>query len=129
MLVPIRGVSSEKCEAQMSTEKTDVKEHLPAFKTIEECLEYCKEKQDGFYLTAFMIEAWIGQIICIIVEEYASMKSGNRHLQTGVGWDAWEFTFGHAKPKELFHILELFLNNTRIFLFHHKFLSLIFYSL
>ena len=82
------------------------KEPFPLFKTFEECLEYSHAKQDRFYVTAFMIEAWIGQIICLTVSEYAELKSGNPHLQTGIGWDAWELVFGQAKVPEWIPILE-----------------------
>ena len=67
----------------MSEKEDSAREHLPVFKTMEECVEYCETKQDGFYLTSFMIEAWIRQIICKTVEQYAGNKSGNRHLHTG----------------------------------------------
>ena len=82
------------------------KEKLPAFKTGEECVAYCIEQKDNFYLTAFMLEAWIGAIIAKTVEQYAENKSGQRHLQTGVGWETWQFFFGQATSKELAHILE-----------------------
>ena len=82
------------------------KEKLPAFKTWEECLAFCGEKGDNFYIDAFMLEAWIGTIITKTVEQYAENKSGNRHLQTGTGWDAWQLIFGHAKPDEWGYILQ-----------------------
>ena len=81
------------------------KEKLPAFKTAEECIAYCEEKGDNFYLTAFMLEAWIGAITEKTVQQYAGNKSGDRHLQTGAGWEAWQSTFGHARPDDWGHIL------------------------
>ncbi len=90
----------------MSESARASKEQLPAFKTWEECIAYCREKDDNFYLTAFMLEAWIGMVIAKTVEQYADNKSGSRHLQTGTGWEGWQFTFGHAKPKEWSHLLE-----------------------
>lgn len=61
-------------------------------------MAYCEEKGDSFYFTAFMIEAWIGTVIAKAVEQYAEHKSGDRHLQTGIGWEAWQGVFGHAEP-------------------------------
>jgi hypothetical protein len=84
------------------------KEKLPAFKTWDECIAYCEEKGDNFYFTAFGLEAWIGTITGKTVEQYAENKSGNRHLQTGTGWEAWQSTFGHAKPDEWGYILQSF---------------------
>jgi hypothetical protein len=74
------------------------RESLPAFKSAKECMAYCEEKGDSFYFTAFMIEAWIGTVIAKAVEQYAEHKSGDRHLQTGIGWEAWQGVFGHAEP-------------------------------
>jgi hypothetical protein len=82
------------------------KEKLPVFKTWDECLAYFNEKGDNFYLDAFMLEAWIGAITEKTVEQYAGNKSGNRHLQTGTGWEAWQSIFGHAKPDDWGYILQ-----------------------
>src|SRR6266446_2695962 len=82
------------------------KEKLPALKTAEECIAYCEEKGDNFYLTAFMLEAWVGMTIAKVVEQYAEHKSGDRRLQTGMGWETWQFVFGHAAPEEWPHIME-----------------------
>ncbi len=82
------------------------KEKLPVFKTAEECIAYCEEKSDNFYLDAFVLEAWIGTITGKTVEHYATNKSGNRHLQTGTGWEAWQSVFGHAQPDEWGYILQ-----------------------
>lgn len=90
----------------MPDAKQPEKEKLPAFKTGEECIAYCKEKGDNFYLTAFMLEAWIGITICKTVEQYAEHKSGDRRLQTGRGWEAWQSVFGEAAPQEWSHIFE-----------------------
>jgi hypothetical protein len=90
----------------MSGTSQPKKEKFPAFKTWEECLAYCEEKGDNFYSDAFMLEAWIGTITEKTVKQYAENKSGNRHLQTGTGWEAWQFTFGHADPNEWGFILQ-----------------------
>src|SRR5437016_14239248 len=90
----------------MSDRNQPEKEKLPPFKTGEECIAYCKEKRDNFYLTAFMLEAWIGMTIMKTVEQYAEHKSGNRRLQIGAGWEAWGSIFGHAMPEEWSHIME-----------------------
>lgn len=89
------------------------KEKLPAWKNMDECRAYCEEKGDNFYLTAFLFEVWSGIIITKIVEQYATIKSGRRHLQTGIGWEAWKAVFGHATPDDWPHILESFERFTR----------------
>lgn len=90
----------------MSEMDANGKERLPAFKSWEDCLAFGHEKGDSFYIDAFMLEAWIGQIVSSTVEQYAKNKSGKRHLQTGVGWEAWQLVFGHAKPGQWGHILQ-----------------------
>jgi len=90
----------------MQDSKQPEKEHLPAFKTLEECRAYCELKGDSFYIDAFMLEAWIGMIVTKTVEQYAEKKSGKRRLQSGAGWEAWQYTFGHAKPDEWSFILQ-----------------------
>ena len=82
------------------------KEKIPAWKTLEECLAYSREKKDGFYIDVFMFEVWIGMIIEKTVAQYAENKSGHRHLQTGTSWQAWQETFRHAKPGDWNHILD-----------------------
>lgn len=52
-----------------------------------------------------MIEAWIGAIIVKVVEQYAENKSGKRHLQTGVGWEAWRETFRNVTVPDWPHLL------------------------
>jgi hypothetical protein len=90
----------------MSDSNQPEKEKLPAFKTVKECIAYCDEKGDNFYLTAFMLEAWMGRAMMKTVEQYAEHKSGDRHLQTGTAWEAWQFVFGHAAPEEWPRIME-----------------------
>jgi hypothetical protein len=90
----------------MSDSNQPEKEKLPAFKTVHECIAYCDERRDDFYLIAFMLQAWIGAITDKTVEQYAGNKSGNRHLQTGTGWEAWQSMFGHAKPDEWGYVLQ-----------------------
>jgi hypothetical protein len=80
------------------------KEKLPAFTSPEECKAYCQEKGDDFFFTAFMLEAWIGLVICNAVGQYAENKSGRRLLQTGEAWNAWQLVFGHADLRERLHI-------------------------
>lgn len=81
-------------------------EHFPAFKSLEECLAYAKEKQDDFYPIAFMLEAWVGDVNYAALEHYSNNKSGRRHLQTGVAWESWKRFFGKARPDEWVQILQ-----------------------
>lgn len=85
--------------------KIEQPENLPPFTSWEECHAYGEAKQDPFYLLAFMIEAWVGDVTLSTVEHYAENKSGKRHLQTGIAWESWRRIFGHARPDELPGIL------------------------
>lgn len=78
--------------------KTDPPEHLPAFTSWEECLAYSKAKQDAFFIIAFQIEAWMGDVSCYTLEHYSEHKSGKRQLQTGVAWKSWCKIFGNVGP-------------------------------
>ncbi len=80
--------------------KTENPEHLPAFTSWEECLAYSKAKQDAFFIIAFQIEAWMGDVSCYTLKHYSEHKSGKRQLQTGVAWESWLRMFGWAKPDE-----------------------------
>lgn len=75
-------------------------EHLPAFKSWEECEAHTKATGDDFYLIAFLIEAWMGDVSHATFQCFSKNKSGRRILQTGVAWESWRRIFGKARPDE-----------------------------
>lgn len=77
------------------------KEQLPAWKDFDECRAYAHEKNDNFYVTAFMLECWIGVIIRRVVCEFAKEKNPKkRSFQNGGAWESWNEIFGKAQPSE-----------------------------
>jgi len=80
---------------------------LPFIKSIAEATALCEKEQDSFYLDAFMIEAWLGDVVVEAAEEYAEKKNPkDRAMQTGQAWRSFLKIFGHAHDEEFPHILE-----------------------
>jgi len=78
-------------------------------KSMEDALAVCAKEGDNFYVTAFMIECWLGHIILEAAEEYAGKKCArNRKMQTGQAWRVFMELFGHAKDAEFPHVLQSF---------------------
>jgi hypothetical protein len=74
-------------------------------KTIDDALAVCARERDNFYPTAFMIEAWLGDVTLKTVAEYAERKSAkNRKLQLGLAAESFAATFGHASDAEFHHV-------------------------
>lgn len=82
---------------------------LPLMKSIEDAVALCHKEQDNFYVTAFMIEAWLGSLILDTVAEYAEKKSAvDRRLQTGRARQLFEEIFGHVGDEEFPHLFLAF---------------------
>ena len=48
---------------------------LPFMKTMDDAMAVCQRENDNFYVTAFLIECWLGDVTCRTVEQYAENKS------------------------------------------------------
>jgi hypothetical protein len=74
-------------------------------KTMEDAIAVCARENDNFYLTAFMLEAWLGDVTCRTVEQYAERKSAkNRRLQQGLAAEFLATAFGHVSDTEFHHL-------------------------
>jgi len=74
---------------------------LPFMKTIQDAVAVCEKDQDNFYLTAFMLQAWVGRLINDCMAEYAEKKNPrDRALQTGQAWKFFLEIFGQAGDDE-----------------------------
>jgi hypothetical protein len=81
------------------------KSTLPFMKTMDDALAVCQRENDNFYLTAFMIEAWLGSVTLETVAEYAEKKSAaDRRLQQGTATRIFNEIFGHASDHEIHHV-------------------------
>jgi hypothetical protein len=83
-------------------------------KSMEDAVALCGKEPDNFYVTAFMIEAWLGRIVLEAAAEYAEKKNAKeRTMQNGQAWRAFLEIFGHAKDDEFHHIYEVVPGLTR----------------
>ena len=85
------------------------KEHFPLFKSMDEAVAYCEKTGDNYYLTAFMLEMWAGDLITKAVEKYAERKPNKRDMQSGEAFNHEIFRdlFTSCEdPKELAHFLQ-----------------------
>lgn len=83
----------------------DAKKPLPFMKTVEDALALCERENDNFYVSAFMIEAWMGSVTLATVAEYAEKKSAaDRRLQQGTAVRLFDEMFGGAGLDEIHHV-------------------------
>jgi hypothetical protein len=79
---------------------------MPLMKTIEDAVALCEKEQNGFYLTAFALQAWVGDLICKAAAEYAEKKNPrDRPMQTGQAWRGFLDLFGRATDREFPQLL------------------------
>jgi hypothetical protein len=78
---------------------------LPFMQTVADAVALCEKENDPFYLTAFMIEAWLGQVALGAAAEYAEKKNArDRQMQAGAAWQLFLEDFGRAPDNEFGHV-------------------------
>lgn len=78
---------------------------MPFMETMDDAIRICGETQDNFYVTAFMLECWLGRVTCHVVAEYSEKKQAkDRRLQKGTARRYFKQTFGHAQDNEIHHL-------------------------
>jgi hypothetical protein len=83
---------------------------LPFMKSIEDAVALCEKEQDTFYVTAFMIEAWLGGLTLCTAAEYAEKKSASdRRLQSGEAARLFQETFGQPGDEGFSHLYQCLL--------------------
>jgi len=88
-------------------ESRKIRGPLPFMKSIADAKAVCVRERDPFYLSAFMIEAWLGQVVLEAAAEYAEEKNAkDRAMQTGQAWRGFLQLFGHAKDEDFHHVLQ-----------------------
>lgn len=86
---------------------------LPFMKTVADAVALCEKEKDPFYVTAFMIEAWVGHVVLAAAAEYAEKKGAReRRMQTGAAWRLFLENFGHAQDEEFGHVFSSLLRFT-----------------
>lgn len=78
---------------------------LPLMKSLDDAKAICRKEKDNFFVTAFLLEAWLGDVTYRTEEEYAEKKSAvERRLQTGMAWKSFMELFGHCKDDDVPHL-------------------------
>lgn len=110
----------EKKKAKPKQEKTPsrnpfaVRGPLPFMRTFDDAMELAKREHDSFYPTAFMIEAWIGEVTFQFAEEYSQKKrAAERRLQVGQTWKAFSNIFRLGSIFELHQLTMCLLRYTQ----------------
>jgi hypothetical protein len=89
------------------TESKQIRGPLPFMKSVADAKAMCERERDPFYLTAFMMEAWLGQVVLEAAAEYAEKKQArDRAMQTGQAWRGFMQIFGHVKDAEFHQVLQ-----------------------
>ena len=74
---------------------------------MEDALAICQQENDNFYVTAFMIESWLGDVTCGTVAQYAERKSAKcRKLQHGLAAESFAAHFGHVSDADFSHLFQ-----------------------
>src|SRR5690242_424956 len=82
-------------QANVMTDRNNGRGPLPFMRTREDAVALSEKEKDNFYITAFMIEAWLGQTVLDNVAEYAEKKNPReRAMQTGQAWRLFLEVFG-----------------------------------
>ena len=75
-------------------------------KSVEDAMVLSKNEGDSFYVRAFFIEAWLGELTLEAAAEYAEKKQAkDRAMQTGQAWRGFLELFGHARDDEIDRLL------------------------
>jgi hypothetical protein len=79
---------------------------LPLMKTLADATALCEQEKDGFYLTAFAAQCWLGQLVVQAAAEYAEKKNPkDRSLQSGLAWQGFLKLFPQPEDKDFPAIL------------------------
>ena len=83
---------------------------LPFMKGIDDAVSFSIETGDNFYVTAFMMQAWLGSLVARATAEYAEQKKASeRDMQSGQAWAGFQKTFERATDAEFPHVFECLL--------------------
>lgn len=83
---------------------------LPLMKSLNDAMAICERERDNFYVTAFMIEAWLGELRVRTVAEYAEKKTAaERRLQTSEAGRLFQQGFGHTTDCDFPHLYDALL--------------------
>ena len=78
-----------------------VPRRLPLMKSVADATALCEKEKDGFYLTAFAAQCWLGDLVVRAAAEYAGNKDPKeRQLQSGQAWQGFLKLFGQAEDKD-----------------------------
>lgn len=71
-------------------------------KTLQDAIALSKKKGDSFYVSAFVFQAWLGEVVVQTNTEYAEKKNPkDRSLQSGQAWAKFQELFSQAKGEDM----------------------------
>src|SRR5437773_4820491 len=77
---------------------------LPFMRNFDDAAVLFEREKDPFYLAAFMIQCWLGELVVRGVAEYAENKTPrDRSLQTGAAWRLLREFFPKSLPSDATH--------------------------
>jgi len=80
---------------------------LPRLETLDDAVAVCDQLRDDFFLDAYLIQKWLGQVRLEAEAEYRDKpKAGQRTLQTGQSQRAFLKEFGHCRESDLNLLLQ-----------------------
>jgi hypothetical protein len=90
----------------MKLDQTLTQPPLPLMKNFDEAQRIAENEKDAFYLAAFLIQCWLGNVTIAAAAEYAEKKvPKDRALQTGESWRGFLELFGGATKKGFRYML------------------------
>ncbi|HWX22792.1 MAG TPA: hypothetical protein VN578_23065 [Candidatus Binatia bacterium] len=80
--------------------------HLPVIKDTDHAVALAEQHQDIFYLAAFKIQLWLGDLLLEDINEYANHPDpATRSMQTGQAWRAFQPVFGAVRDQDFHQVL------------------------
>ncbi|HWX22772.1 MAG TPA: hypothetical protein VN578_22965 [Candidatus Binatia bacterium] len=83
----------------MKLDKSATAPQLPLLLNVDNAAALCLQEKDPFYLVAFMLQNWLGDVVIHAATEYAEKKNPKeRALQSGEAWRRFNETFKLQLP-------------------------------
>ncbi len=92
-----------------SEESGPIRRRLPLLRNFEQAEALAVQKQDPFYLAAFLIQCWLGELVMRAAAQYAENKDPkDRLFQTGESWRTLVQFFDLKPEKPCAYLLSCF---------------------
>jgi len=86
-----------------------IRRRLPLLGNVEQAEAFALQEQDAFYLAAFLIQCWLGELVVRAATQYAENKNPkDRVFQTGESWRTLVQFFNLKPEKPCDYLLSCF---------------------